>query len=295
MKNELVVAQAIHNEVRVKCVITTDIVEEFRKRHNSYPTSTSAMGRTMSMGLIMASELKDEDQKVTITINGGGPIGNLVVIANGKLEVKGMMDYPDIYIFNQERQKLDVGKAIGTSGHLIVTKDLGLKEPFNGVVPIQTGEIGYDFAYYFSASEQVNSLINVGVLVDADFHVKSAGGLMIQLLPNASEETIVKLEQLATKMKHMSSYIEEGKDAQAIIETLFDDAQILEHRPVRFACHCSKEGFYRSLKLIQRHEIEQMLHEDHGAEIVCEYCKTKYQFTEEDLKRILEEKDVENR
>ena len=295
-QDKVVIAEALNGNVRIRIASTTNLVEKARQVHDCFPTSCAALGRVLTANAIMASELKDENARCVSTVNGRGPAGTIVAQANGKLEVRGFIGDPSLYYLNQETQKLDVGRIVGTNGTLTVTKDLGLKEPFTGVVELQSGEIGEDYAYYFAISEQIPSLVSVGVLVNPDYSVRAAGGLVIQLLPNASEEVIEKVEAIRKNMKPISTYIDEGKTPEEIIHTLFQDANVLDEREIQWHCDCSKDHFARALTLIQKEEIEAMIEEDHGADVTCQYCGNQYQFNEEELKEILEKaKHVENR
>ena len=294
--NPIVIAEALNKTVKIRAVKTTDLIETARLKHDLFPTSAAALGRVMSVASIMASEWKDENAKTIIEMNGGGPCGSIIVHAKGNGEIKGLIGDPHIYLFNEETGKLDVGKAVGRNGYLKVMKDLGLKEPFSGIVDIQSGEIGDDFSYYFAISEQTPSIVSVGVLVNPDYSIQAAGGLIIQLLPDAPEETIKYLEDLLKTMKPMSTYINEGKTPEEIIRLLFEDANILDHKEVYWHCDCSKEHFKDALALIDRKDILSLIEEDHEAEITCQYCNETYHFDEDDLKEVLEKKDaVENR
>lgn len=294
--NPIVIAEALNKTVKIRAVKTTELVETARLKHDLYPTSAAALGRVMTVGSIMASEWKDPEAKTIIEINGGGPCGSIIVHAKGNGELKGLIGDPHIYLFNEQTGKLDVGKAVGTNGYLKVMKDLGLKEPFSGIVNLQSGEIGDDFSYYFAISEQTPSVVSVGVLVNTDYSIKAAGGLIIQLLPDAPEETIEYVENLVKTMKPMSTYIDEGLTPEEIIKTLFEDANILEYKEVYWHCDCSKEHFKDALALIDRKDLVSLIEEDHKAEITCQYCNKTYHFEEAELKEILEKKDaVENR
>lgn len=295
MSNPFVIAEAMNGTVRIRAVKTTELVEEARILHDCYPTSCAALGRVLSIDAILASELKDPDAKAVVTINGHGEAGTIIAQASANGDVRGFIGNPHLYYVNEETGKLDVGRIVGTQGTLHVTKDLGLKEPFTGVVELQTGEIGDDFSYYFAISEQTPSIVSVGVLVGKD-GVEAAGGMLIQLLPNATEETIEKLEVMAKTMKPISTYIQEGLLPKDIVKLLFEDATILEEREVRWHCGCSKEHFATALSLIKEEDLVAMIEEDKQADITCQYCNQSYHFTEEELKEILQRKQyVEDR
>jgi len=188
MSEKIWIAEAVNEEVRIHAAKTTELVEEARRAHNLAPTSAAALGRTMTVTGLMASDLKSDEEHVDVRIDGHGPIGQVHVQADGKGNVRGYVDNPNVYL-SREDGHLDVGAGVGTNGTLSVTRDMGLKEPFTGTVALQTGEIGDDFAYYYAISQQTPSVVAVGVLVDTDCTIAEAGGMIIELLPNASEET----------------------------------------------------------------------------------------------------------
>lgn len=288
-KDEIVIADALDGQVRIHAANTTQMVEEARKVHDCWPTSAAALGRTMTVTALIASDLKEKKEHVIVGINGQGPAGKISVQADGDGNVRGYITDPHVYLKRADGH-LDVGKAVGTNGTLTVSRDMGLKEPFTGVVPLQTGEIGDDFAYYYAISEQTRSVVAVGVLVGTDLHIASAGGMVIQLLPDAGEETIEAVEAAVKVMKPMTVYMQEGKTPEEVIHLLFPDAGILGHRDVRWHCDCSKEHFMDGMAALHEKDLQDMIEEDHGAEIVCQYCGRKYQLSEDDLKLILENK-----
>lgn len=285
MKDEIVIAEALGGEVRIHIARTTNLVEEARKHHNCMPTSIAALGRTLTATSIMASDLKNNYETITCIINGKGPSGTILAQANGEGKVRGFIGDPSLY-FVREDGHLDVGKAVGTNGNLTVIRDSGLKEAFTGVSPLQSGEIGDDFTYYFAISEQVPSVVGVGVLVDVDYSIKAAGGLIYQLMPGAKEETIVYCEELSKRQKPVSTLISEGRDLEEIIKEYFPDADILEHRDISWYCDCSKEKFAYSLMTLADDDLNELIEEGKGAEVRCEYCNTFYNFSSEELEEI---------
>lgn len=296
MAKEIVIAEALNKEVRIHAIDATEIVRQAREVHDLWPTSCAALGRVLSVACLMASDLKTEDEQISITINGGGEAGTIVAQANANVEVRGFIGNPNINITNPLTNKLDVGKAVGKNGNLMVTRNMRLKEPFTGVVPLSSGEIGEDFAVYFAYSEQTPSIVSVGVFVNEDASVEVAGGMIIQLMPDAKEETIQYLELISQTMYPITDYLRAKRTPTQIIEELFPDCSILEYKDACWKCHCSKEHFIDAMSLIEEKDIVEMIEEDHGAEIVCQYCGTKYQLSQEDLETALEKKkDVENR
>lgn len=294
MKDQIVIAEALNGQVRIHAARTTALCEEARKAHHCMATSAAALGRVLSATAIMASDLKKTDEKIVSVMNGHGPAGTVLAQADGAGNVRGFIGDPSIYLVKEDGH-LDVGKAIGTNGTLTVTKDLGLKEPFSGVAAIQTGEVGDDFAYYFAISEQTPSIIGVGVLVNPNGSIQASGGIFIQLMPGAKEEAIRKCEEVASKLRPVSTLIDEGLEPDAIIEMYFEDARILDQRDVRWYCGCSRERFADALKLLAEKDLQEMIDDGKGAEIHCHYCNTYYNYTSEEIADILEKKRAENR
>ncbi|MBE6121937.1 MAG: Hsp33 family molecular chaperone HslO [Erysipelotrichaceae bacterium] len=296
MKDEIIIASAMNNMVRIHAASTTALCEEANRLHDMRATSCAALGRTMTAAALIASDLKNPQEHVVVTINGGGPIGKISVQADGQGNVRGYTENPGVYLFRESDRKLDVGAGVGTNGTLTVSRDMGLKEPFTGVVNLTSGEIANDFAYYFAISEQTPSVVALGVLVETDGSVRAAGGMIIQLMPGAGEDVISAVEKIAGTMKPMSAYIDARMTPKEIISELFDEPEFMEERPVQWHCGCSKEKFADGLMLVDEKDLLKMIHEDHGAEAVCQFCSKKYRFSEEDLEDILERhRHVENR
>ncbi|MGX8835013.1 Hsp33 family molecular chaperone HslO [Amedibacillus sp. YH-ame6] len=292
MKDYLVKALTCEERVRVYICSTTALVEEARQRFDLYPTSAAALGRVLSVGSMMGSMLKSDKEQLTIKINGGGPIGTVLVDAYSDGHVRGFVSDPHILLQYNDTGKLAVGMAVGNQGTLEVIKDLHMKENWGGTVAIQSGEIGDDFAYYFTASEQTPSAVSVGVLVNTDGSIIAAGGLIIQMMPDADEEDIAKVEQVVQHMKHISTYIQEYESLEDILKDLFqEDLKILSTQDVCFKCDCDKAKMKRVITTLSKEERTAMIEEDHGCEITCNFCNERYQFSEEelrDLERFLE-------
>lgn len=277
-------ATANAGEVRIFAAITTEMVERARATHDLSPTASAALGRLLTAGSIMGTMLKSEKDTLTLAMNGGGEAGNLVVIANSLGNVKGYISNPFVDPPRNSKGKLDVGGAIGTDGTLNVIKDLGLKEPYSSQVPIQTGEIGEDIAYYFTASEQTPSAVMVGVQVDTDTTIKSAGGLIIQMMPGANPHLADIITYRLEEIPPISILIGEGKSGEDILNMLFDDMElkINEKIEIDYVCDCSKERVERALISMGRAELESIKAEE-NIEIQCHFCNTKYSFTKEDI------------
>ncbi len=280
--NKLIRGLACNDRVSVMLVSTTQMSEEARKRHDMWPTATATLSRVISMASMMGMQLKNKKEKISIQINGGGEIGTVLVDCNGDGDVRGFVSNPHVHYQYNDTGKLAVGVAVGKNGLLTVTKDLGLKEKFSGQVELQTGEIGEDFAYYYAVSEQIPSLVALGCLVDVDNSVIASGGILIQLLPDATEEDIVKIETLAEPLKKVSSIFKEHSVEEAA-NMLFDDFRLLEEKEVRFKCSCDKATMKRALLTLSKEERMKLIEEDHGAELICHWCNQDYQFSEQEL------------
>lgn len=283
MKDYLVKALACEERVRIYICNSTALVDDARKRFDLWPTSAAALGRTLSVASLMGSMLKSDKEQLTIRINGGGPIGTVLVDAYSDGHVRGFVSDPHIMLQYNDTGKLAVGTAVGKEGYLEVIKDLNMKENWSGTVALQSGEIGDDFAYYFTVSEQTPSAVSVGVLVDTDNSILSAGALIIQMMPDATEEDIVKVEGIVSNMKHISTLLREHDSLEAILESMFDDVKILTTQDIEFRCHCDRATMKRVLTTLSKEERQKMIEEDHGCEITCNFCGEKYQFSEEEL------------
>ena len=277
---------ALNGNVRIFCCNTTQLVQEATDRHQLYPTAAAALGRTLSVACIMGSMLKDKKEKLEIIIDGNGPIGQVVVDGYYDGSVRGYVDNPNVQ-YEKENHKLDVGKAVGTDGLLRVVKDLSMKRPFISEVPLQSGEIGDDFAYYFAESEQTNSAVSVGVLVDKDCSIKSAGALIIQMMPSAVETDIQIVENIVSHLKPISQIIDEMQDPTEIVKAIFSDYEELETRELKFQCECSRAKFAYVLSKLPPKDLKVMIEEDHGCEVACKFCGKKYQYSEETLQGYL--------
>ena len=279
----IIKAMARKGAIRIFVADTSDLVNEAAKRHQCYPTAAAALGRTMSAGALLGAFLKGKDEKVTIQINGGGPLGTIMVDANGKGDIRGFVANPDVHFINPTTGKLDVGRAVGHDGTLRVIRDMSLRQDFTGTVQLQTGEIAEDFAYYFTLSEQTPSAVSLGVLVEKSGEVKASGALMIQMMPGASEEDIQSAEHVIAGLRPISTMINEGMTPESIANQLFDDTILLESHSLQFVCTCSKDRMADALKTVEQDELESMIDNDHGCEITCHFCNTTYAFSEADL------------
>lgn len=281
MESKVIIGTALNKHVRFYLGDTTEMVDEARKIHDMWPTSLAALGRTMSITGVMGLMMKDEDESITSTINGGGSIGTVLVTANNKGDVKGFVGNNHLYLKYNDSNKLAVGKVVGNDGYLQVLRKTN-DASYNSKVALVSGEIGDDFSLYFHDSEQRPSLVSVGVLVDTDYSCKAAGVLLIELLPDHTEEDIEYVEELSKKLEPISSVIEKGTDLVTYIKSLFTDAEILEQHFLRYHCDCSKERFLRNLLTLPKEDIEE-ISKDKKIEIKCEFCEKEYTFDENDI------------
>ncbi len=292
MQNEIIKFLAYNGRVSVTCADTTQLVEEARKIHDLSPVATAALGRLLTMGVIMASDLKSEKDNITLQIKGNGPIGKMVAVVNKNLGIKGTVDNPQVDAPLNEFGKLDVGGVVGHDGYLNVIKDIGLKEPYIGVVPISSGEIAEDFARYFTESEQVRSAVALGVLVDRN-GVKDAGGYLLTALPDATDEDITKIEKSIFEAGAMSKMLENKLSLLDIAKKVTGDknVKVIEEdlHPV-YKCDCSKEKIERALRALDKNELNKIIEEDGKAEIICHFCNKKYNFSKEELINIVNKK-----
>ncbi|MFO8069617.1 MAG: Hsp33 family molecular chaperone HslO [Alkalibacterium sp.] len=292
MPDKLIKALGYNDQIRVYIVDATTMVKTAQEKHETWSAATAALGRAMVGTTLLGTTLKGEE-KLTVRIDGKGPVGYILVDSNGKGETKGYIKNPQVSLPLNEQGKIDVRGAVGTDGMLTVSKDLNMKRPFVGQVPLISGELGEDFTYYMATSEQIPSAIGLSVLVDPDETVKAAGGFMMQVLPDAEDETITKVEEAIANLPLMSKLMDAGETPEQILDRLVTDgsARILETMPVSFKCNCSKERFKDAIVALGKQEIQEMIDEDHGADAVCHFCRTIYQFSEEELNELKEETD----
>lgn len=287
MRDYCVRATAYEGKVRAFAVHATRTVEELRQRHHTWPTATAALGRAVSAALMMGAMLKDE-QKLTLQIKGNGPLGQIVVDANAKGEVRGYVDHPDVHMPPNDRGKLDVSGAVGRDGYIYVTKDLGLKEPYRGSIPIISGEIAEDMTYYFAKSEQTPSAVGLSVLVNPDTSVSVAGGFIVQVLPGLDEEEIKRMESVIAQLTSLSDVLKEVTSLHQLLQRLLPDVQVKEEMDVRFQCQCSKQRVERTLISLGKDELQDMIRADGGAEVICHFCNEAYRFNDQELHALMD-------
>ncbi len=296
----LISGLAADGYLRVIGAETTQLVEEARKTHNMSATATAALGRMLTGTVLMAKEMKNETDKLTIQLKGKGPIGGMATVCriktkNGaagaldKVFVKGYADHPyaDLPI-RESDGKLDVGGLVG-KGFMNVMMDFGLKEPYSGSVPLRSGEIAEDFSYYYALSKQVPAAVSLGVLIGEQLDVMKAGGFMIQLLPGAPDKLIDDIERNISYMPSVTTLLNAGATIENILEDITRgyNLDISDRVECKFECDCSKERMEEALLSIGKEEIKKILEEDHGAELCCHFCNKKYQFTEEEIAELI--------
>lgn len=288
MKDYMVRATAAEGQIRAFAVQGREMVEEARRRHDTSPVVTAALGRLLEAGAMMGMMMKGAQDLLTLQIDCSGPVKGLTVTADSHGKVKGFAKVPQVMLPPNERGKLDVGGALDL-GILSVIKDLGLKEPYVGQTELKTGEIGDDLTYYFANSEQTPSSVGLGVLMERDNTVKQAGGFIIQLMPFAQEELIDKLERKLQGMESVTAYLDRGLGAEELLEELLGEfgLEILERMDVEFSCNCSKERVEKAIISIGRKELNEMVQEGKPIEVKCHFCNEAYEFTVEDLKEII--------
>lgn len=287
-KDYIIKALAFDGQIRAYSALTTEAVQEAQTRHYTWPTASAALGRTMTATLMIGAMLKGE-QKLTVTLDGQGPVGKVIADADAEGNVRGYVTQPQTHFPLNSVGKLDVSRAVGTNGSLTVVKDIGMKDYFSGSSPIVSGEVGDDFTYYFAKSEQVPSSVGLGVLVNPDNTIKASGGFIIQVMPGAQEETIAQLEEAINNMTPVSQLIDQGTSAEGLLYEILgeENVQILEELPAQFECNCGHDKFLNAIKGLGEAEIKDMIEKDHGAEAECHFCRNKYQFSEAELQALI--------
>lgn len=299
MDDYLVRATAAHDYVRAFAVTSEGVTEEARRRHHLSPIATAALGRTMAAGLMMGADLKNDDDLLTIEFNGDGPLKGIVVTADSKGGVKGYVGNPDVDLPPNKYGHFDVGGAVG-HGDLTVIEDIGLKEPYSGSVDIQTGEIAQDLTYYYAVSEQVPSVIALGVLTekvptgeplkeDHNYKVLASGGYMVQLMPDCPDDIISKLEKNCSNASSVTDMLRKGETPEDMLKAVLGDLdlEIHEKKPVRFYCNCSRERVSKALVAMGKKELSSLIAENKPITLTCHFCNTQYTFENEELKQIL--------
>ncbi|SEM77867.1 molecular chaperone Hsp33 [Ligilactobacillus sp. WC1T17] len=288
MSDYLVKSLVCDGHLRAYAIDATQTVREAQTRQDTWSASSAALGRSLVGTLLLATASLKGDEKLTVKINGNGPAGGIVVDGNSKGTVKGYIQNPHVHLPLNDKGKIDVKGAVGTEGFFAVTKDYGLKEPFTGQVPLVSGEIAEDFTYYVAKSEQIPSAFGLSVFVNNDNTIGTAGGFMIQVLPNCPSEILDKLEATLKNLTPISTMMQNGLTPEDMLNKLFgvENVEILEKMPVKFECDCSKERFAKALASLPQKDVNEMIAEDHGATAVCHFCGNEYHFDEAELAEI---------
>ena len=277
-----------NGQVMATAVDSTDICAKAEQYHKTSAVVTAAMGRLLTATSMMGNMLKGKDNSITVRVAGGGPVGSIICAADFNGDVRGYVTNPVVELPLNEKGKLDVGTAVGKSGNIYVLKDLGLKEPYNGMTPLVSGEIAEDVTAYYALSEQTPTVCALGVLVSPDLSVKKAGGYIIQLLPAAEEETIKKLEDGIKDIASVTGMLSEGLSPEDIIRRALKnfEVEVLYEQNVEYKCNCSKERIEKALLSMGKKELSEMAEEMEKAEIACHFCDKKYVFTKAELKAL---------
>jgi molecular chaperone Hsp33 len=293
MRSDYLVRATAHGgQVRAFAIDATGVVEELKRRHATIPVVTAAIGRLSTGALLFGAMLKNSDHLVTLRMQGDGPAGTLLATANGTGGVRGLVGNPQPDVDQVRNGKLNVRGAVGTAGHLTVTKDLGMSHPSIGTVEIVSGEVGEDLAHYLALSEQIPSAVGIGVFVNADGSVEAAGGYLVQLLPGVTDADAERIETIIRDLPHPTAMLRAGESPEKILARIFgEEHQILERRDVRFDCPCSADRAERAIMMLGADAVADMIREGTargGAEVICEFCTERYLVPTESLDAILE-------
>ena len=276
--------------VKMVAICSTETVKRAAQIHGTTPNATAALGRCLTACSMMGNTQKVENGSMTLQVRGGGPIGTITCVSDAEGNVRGVVSEPKLPLIEKYPGKLDVGACVGTDGTLTVIRDLQMKEPYIGSVPLVTGEIGDDVTAYFAQSEQTPTACALGVLVDRDCSVKVAGGYLLQLLPGAPEETIDALEKGIKRAGAVTAMLEQGMSPEDILGQVCGDLGVLflETTPITYRCYCSRDRVTAALISLGKEELKQIMEEEKEFPVECQFCDTVYRFTKEDIASILE-------
>lgn len=288
--DKIIKSLAASGSFRAFVLDSTETVKTAQEKHKTLSSSTVALGRTLIANQIMAPNQKG-DSKITVKVIGDSSFGHVISVADTKGHVKGYIQNTGVDIKKTATGEVVVGPFMG-NGHFVTIIDYGTGNPYTSTTPLISGEIGEDFAYYLTESEQTPSAVGLNVLLDDKDQVKVAGGFMVQVLPGASEEEIARYEKRLQEMPSIASLLESEDHIEALLSAIYGDEPYkrLSEEPLSFQCDCSKERFESALMTLPTSDLEEMIQEDHGAEIVCQFCQTTYTFNENDLRGIINDK-----
>jgi len=289
MQDSLVRGIAANGFVKVVGITTTNMVERARQIHHTSPVATAALGRLLTAASIMGNMQKNEKGSLTLQIKGGGPLGTVLAVSDHMGNVRGYVDNPDVVVPDKYRGKLDVGAAVGTDGTLTVIRDLRMKDPYIGTIPLVSGEIAEDITAYYAKSEQIPTACALGVLIDRDYSVNAAGGYLIQLLPGAPDDVIDQLESSISALGNVTSILSAGASAEDLLKMLFVgmDLKLLEEEPVSYRCYCSRERVASTLVSLGEEDLRETADRGEDITVSCQFCDSVYRFKPEDLREIL--------
>lgn len=289
MSDYIVRAISADGLVQAAAICSRELTERARQIHHASPVATAALGRALAGASMMGNALKGQGASLTLQIKGGGPLGTVLAVSDTQGNVRGYVANPQVDLPLRDDGKLDVGGAVGGEGTIAVIKDLHMKEPYVGTIDLLGGEIAEDVAGYFVESEQIPTACALGVLVDRDQSVKAAGGYLIQLMPGAGEDVITKVEGGIMAAGPVSALLDKNDDPEQLLRDVMSDfdLKVLETCPVSYRCYCSRERVERALISLGRDELEQMLSEQGGCQLTCQFCDAVYDFSAEDLKGLL--------
>ena len=275
--------------VMATAIDSTEIVATAEQLHKTSAVVTAALGRLLTAASMMGNMLKGEKDTITVKIDGKGPAGAITAVSDSRGFVRGYAVNPVVEIPLKPNGKLDVSGAIGTDGNVFVIKDLGLKEPYNGFVPIVSGEIAEDITSYYAVSEQIPTVCALGVLVNPDLTVKKAGGYIIQLLPAADESTISQLEENLKNARPVTEQLDEGKDILDIVKDMLSgfEVEVLDENHVEYQCRCSRERTEKTIASLNLAELESIAKEEEAVEIKCSFCGKSYIFSREEIQKMI--------
>lgn len=290
MADKIVRAIAAGGYVKAIAITSTDIAERARQIHNATPLAAAALGRALAAVSMMGSMLKETEGTVTLRMQGGGPLGAILAVSDSRGNVRGYLHDPGANLPLKPNGKLDVGAGVGTEGQITVSKDLGLKEPYVGSVPLRSGEIAEDVAAYFAESEQTPTVCALGVLVGVDYRVEAAGGYLLQLMPGAEETLIDSIEGAVAQAGSVTNILRDGGTAETLLNLALAglSPEILESFPVEYRCYCSRDRVTRALISIGRQELKTLAEEQGGAELTCQFCDRIYTYTKEEILELID-------
>ena len=289
MADRIVRAISTDGMVQAAAICSRDLTERARQIHKTLPVATAALGRALAAASMMGNALKSDGASLTLQFKGGGPLGTVLAVSDNEGCVRGYVTNPHTDLPLRPDGKLDVGGAVGHEGTLTVIKDLHMKEPYVGTIDLLGGEIAEDVAGYFVESEQIPTACALGVLIDRNQSVKAAGGYLIQLMPGAGEDTIAKVEGGIMAAGNVSAILEKDPDPEAMLRAVLSDfeVKVLEQEPVSYKCYCSRQRVERALISLGKSELEQMLAEQGGCQLTCQFCDAVYDFSADDLRALI--------